>query len=402
MSKRKRRAGKSKPVTQIEWLNNRTGYPSLEEREKIIELRQELSVELIRRAVLGIKPDDAQIHSLVRKYGAQEVERATRAFRESVDRASLVADDASTYRDYRLRFARFGEGLQFYSAREVDELYKNNMEQLAQSVLKRAGAKMPTPENDINRLLLIGWNDWKDLTPPAPPPRPADFDASEPASYSAPIDELLEWGDDLHRSHSFMNENEYMHWRKYIPALTRMGLDPALLGGWPSENPSWAPWHAIHALGALQAWESAPALAELADRDNDWLSDHLPHIWADMGPEVEPALWMILEDRSASAKQRGLAANSLYLMAEENDATHFKLVRGFDKLLGNVQIYNPTVNAYLIHFLRELDAVDEIFETVELAFEQGRVDLDIITAKDLDEDISDDIFEEDADTEEEE
>lgn len=181
-----------------------------------------------------------------------------------------------------------------------------------------------------------------------------------------------------------------------------MALDPALLGGWPSENASWAPWHAVHALGELQAWESAPALAVLAHRENDWLSDHLPHIWADMGAEVEPSLWMILEDTSASAKQRGLAADSLYLMTDDNEAMRLKLVRGFDKLLGNAQVFNPTVNAYLIHFLMEMDAVDEIFETVELAFDQSRVDLDITTPEDLDEDMSDNLFDEDPDIEEEE
>jgi hypothetical protein len=138
-----------------------------------------------------------------------------------------------------------------------------------------------------------------------------------------------------------------------------MALDPGLLNGWPAEKASWAPWHAIHALGDLQAWESAPALAGLADLENDWLSDHLPHIWADMGMEVEPSLWMILEDPFASAKRRGLAAESLSIMTEDNEAMETKVIRGFEKILGNTKTFDPSVNAYMIHFLREMEAEEE-------------------------------------------
>ncbi|NOH02861.1 MAG: hypothetical protein HND47_13335 [Chloroflexi bacterium] len=171
-----------------------------------------------------------------------------------------------------------------------------------------------------------------------------------------------------------------------------MALDPGLLHGWPSEPASWAPWHAIHALGNLQAWDSAPALAQLADMENDWLSDHLPHIWADMGREVEPALWMILENTSASAKGRGLAAEGLSNLAEENEAMENKVVHGFEKILQSAKSFDPTLNAYLIHFLREMEAVDEAMDAIDSAFEAGRVDLEIITPEDLDED--DDFYDE--------
>ena len=405
MSKRKRHVQKQTGTHEIEWLKHRTGYPSPEEREKIVQLRQELSLELIKLAVMGTKPDDARIQSLVRKYSAEEVERATRTFGETMGRPSLVADDARSYRDYRLRYARFGEGLKFYSAQEVDDLYKNNINQLRNLLpgFKDMGLPKPDPEHDINRLLLTSWNDWKDITPPAPPARPADFNAPQPASYPAPINELLEWGDDLHRSHKFSDEADFLHWKKYIPALTRMALDKGLLNGWPTEKASWAPWHVIHILGNLQAWESAPALASLADIENDWLSDHLPHIWADMGMEVEPSLWMILEDASKSEKQRGLAAQSLFMMTEDNQAIENKVIKGFEKILGNTTKFDPTVNAYIIHFLRDMDAVEDVWETIESAFDEDRVDTDIISFEDLDEyyddDDWDDEFDEDFDDE---
>jgi hypothetical protein len=403
MSKRRRHAQKQQNLAHIEWLEHRTGYPSPEEREQIIQLRQELSMELIKLAVMGVKPDDARIRALVKKYSAEEVERATRVFSQSMSMHSLVADDAFSYRDYRLRYARFGDGQKFYTAQEVDELYISKSDQLKNILLRDGGYKQPEPEDDLNKLLLIGWNEWKDITPPAPPPQPADFHSPQPAHYPAPINELLEWGDNLNRSHAFVDDADFATWKKHIPALTRMALDPGLLHGWVADKASWAPWHAIHALGALQAWESAPALAELADLENDWLSDHLPHIWADMGIEVEPSLWMILENPSASAKQRGLAAQGLSMMAEDNDAMEDKVIDGFEKILKNTKKFDPTVNAYLIHFLRDMDVLEDLWETVEIAFEQDRVDTDIMTLEDLegydeDDDLDDD-FDDDEDDE---
>jgi len=264
----------------------------------------------------------------------------------------------------------------------MDELFESYRSSMTEGEGEKSFA-------EHEKTLLFGWRDWDDITPPAVPPRPDDFDAAQPASYPAPINELLEWGDDLHRSYDFANETDYIEWRKRIPALTRMALDKGLLNGWPTDKSSWAPWHAIHALGALQAWESAPALASLADLENDWLSDHLPHIWADMGIEVEPSLWMILENASASEKQRGLAAQGLYMMTEDNDVMENKIIKGFEKILGNTKSYNPTVNAYVIHYLSQMEAVEDVWDTVESAFDQERVDLDIITPDDIEDDYED-------------
>jgi Protein of unknown function (DUF1186) len=393
MSKRKRHPQKGAEVGQIEWLKHRTGYPAPEEREEIIRLRQELSIELVSSMVMGGRPDKAQIQALVRKYSQKEVEHAVNKFdRTFGELPAFVADDARSYREYRLRYARFGAGLKFYTSREIDELYEKSLNSVKESDdLKGA--------SELDRLLLFGWRDWEDITPPAIPPRPDDFTAPKPASYPAPINELLERGDDLDRSHDFVDEADFMRWRKHIPTLTRMALDPGLVNGWPTESGSWAPWHAIHVLGVLQAWESAPALAAIADFENDWLSDHLPHIWADMGMQVEPSLWMILENPSASEKQRGLAAESFKMMSEDNEAVAHKVIDGFEKILKNTKTFNPAVNAYLIRFINQMEVADEIEETIQQAFEDERVDLDIITPEDLEEDDFDDDYDEDVDME---
>ena len=347
-------------------------------------------MELVMLMVGGVKPDDAEGRRLTKKYGAEEIDRAANIVGELIDLPMPISEDAKSYREYRQRYARFGAGLKFYSAKEIDDLQEAHA-----SAVQETGNL--NEDTEVSKELLFGWRDWEDITPPAVPLRPDDFTAPQPASYAVPVNELLEWGDDLRRSHEFADIVEHTQWRKHVPALTRMALDPGLLNGWPTEKASWAPWHAIHTLGNLRAWESAPALAKLADMENDWLSDHLPHIWADMGMEVEPSLWMILENSTASVKQRGFAAQSLVMMAEDNDAMEDKVINGFEKMLENTKDFNPAVNAYLIHFLRDMDAVEDLWETIELAYDQDRVDTDIIALEDLEDYDEDDDYDDDFD-----
>jgi hypothetical protein len=395
MSRRKRHFQKGTETGQIEWLRHRKGYPATEEREKILGLRRRLSLELIGLAFSRGEPSDSRFRALVDKYGKEEVLRAEQVLRESFDLPSLLADEARSNRDYRLRYSRFGAGLPFLTAKQRDDL----MDKYAQKWGADTGDTDPdglAEAKEVERLLLMDWRHWEDLTPPAVPARPADLSAPQPEFYPEPIAELLEWGNDLRKHHDFADEKEFLHWKKFIPALTRMALDPGLLHGWPSDSASWAPWHAIHALGNLEAWESAPALAELADLEDDWLSDHLPHIWADMGREAEPMLWMILEDRSASTKRRGLAAEGLYRLTEEIEVLYNKVVKGFEKVLRNEKAFDPTLNGHIISFLRSMDALDEVYPAIQEAFDGDRVDPEIIAPEDLEEeDFEGDDFEED-------
>lgn len=386
MSRRKRRQAKGTETDQIEWLRHRQGYPTAEEREKILELRRKLSMELLGLAFSRADRDDHRLQALINKYGKDEVLRAEQVFKESFDTPSLIADDARSNRDYRLRYSRFGAGIPFLTAKQRDELYDNYAKQQFDDEDGDHDSISPAEAEEVARLLLLDWRSWEDITPPAVPPRPDDFSALPPGSYPAPIAELLEWGNDLDKHHDFADEQEYLSWKKFIPALTRMALDPGLLHGWPADRPSWAPWHAIHALGNLQAWESAPALAELADLEDDWVSDHLPHIWADMGIEAEPMLWLILDDRSASAKRRGLAAEGLHKMTADYEVLYNKVVKGFEKILQKEENFDASLNGHLISLLQSMDALEEVAPAIREAFEGNRVDSDIITPEDLDED----------------
>ena len=161
-----------------------------------------------------------------------------------------------------------------------------------------------------------------------------------------------------------------------------MALDPLLLDGWPADPASWAPWYALQLLGELGAVESAYSLSELADIENDWLSDLLPEIWAGMGPAVEPFLWMIFEDSAHSTKKRGLAANALQLLAGEEFALRGKVVDAFGRLIANPST-PPALNAYLVHFLGQLEAQGVLRPVIEAAFAENRIDTEIIELEDM-------------------
>jgi hypothetical protein len=391
MSRRKKRYAKPGDSPNIEWLKHRTGYPSPDEREKIIQMRRDISMELLMMMLSGIAPESHKAQALRKKYGEAEITRALEKLEEGMQFPSIIADKARSYREYRQRYARFGAGLRFLSSKELEDVYKENAESL-----------ITEEANEAARLLLIGWRDWEDITPPAIPAPPADYPAPAPTSYPAPISEFLKWGDDLNRSDQFENEAEWLQWKKHIPALTRMALDPGLLNGWPADPASWAPWHAIHALGNMQAWDSAPAIASLADLENDWLSDHLPHIWADMGREVEPILWMLLETKTASAKQRGLAAEGLQILSKDTEAMEDRVISGLEKMLKNETSFDPTLNAYLLHTLAKMGALGEVEDTAISAIENGRVDEDIFDKEDLNANLEDDDFDDDDFDEEDE
>jgi hypothetical protein len=69
-------------------------------------------------------------------------------------------------------------------------------------------------------------------------------------------------------------------WRNVLPELSQMAVDLGLVNGWSGKPASWTPYHALTVLGHLQATAFAAALLPLISVKDDWLSDRLPDIWA--------------------------------------------------------------------------------------------------------------------------
>ena len=342
-----RRHHQSQPISQpISWLAHRTGFPSEAERQALISRRKKLRDELLPVLLENYGPDDPPGRRLVQKYGWEEVEWAIEMFDEAREMPSFIADEAHSYRLYRHRYARFGGQRPFYSYQDLcvvqDEAIKLYIDRFKAD---RDFPKKPR-EKEIEDLLLEDWRTWEYITLPAVPPHPGNFKSPTPAAFREPASALLAWGTDLELERIENEAKAPERWLSQLSALECMSLDPGLLDGWPGDSQSWAPWHALQLLGALEAWQSVPALAELSGRPNDLLSDLLPEVWARMGMAVEPVLWVMLEDTSAPLQRRGLAAEALTFLVEDEPLLSGKIAQEFGQIVQNAQPCDPTLNSY--------------------------------------------------------
>lgn len=379
----------TKSAAKITWYEHRSGYPSPEEREAIIQRRDQLRLEFIGLVAREQTPDSPAGRRLVEKYGEDELNIILKQWDKVFQNESFVETDAFGYRSYRQRYARFGGTRPFFTASEYKRLLDEHSKNFVAALKKESFPK--ERQAKLSDLLLMDSEMWEDITPEAIPPRPAD--APQPVlQYQEPLTSLLAYGSQLLPPAIFASPLD--NWRKHLPALTRLALDPTLLNGWPADPASWGPWYALHLLGKLGAAESAYALSELADIENDWLSDRLPEIWAQMGLEAEPLLWMLLDNPAHSLKKRGLAANALQLLADEEPLLRRKVIDGFGQFIANPAT-NSTINAYLIHFLGELEAQGLLRPLIETAFSENRVDTEVIELEEMEWMKNDDEWEED-------
>jgi hypothetical protein len=192
---------------------------------------------------------------------------------------------------------------------------------------------------------------------------------------------LLAWGWDLER-HVTEYGKKGKEWRSAIPDLVRMTLDKGLLNGWPGETSSWAPHHALHILGHLGAHQVAGQLLALLNRGNDWLSDRLPSIWAQMGPQVELLLWDYVNDQLNDAQKRSVALKGLELIAQLHPARRQDVSDGLTRRLQLSSAEDAEMNGYVVFVLNRMQAT-EAGDAIVDAFELGKVDTRIVTLEDV-------------------
>jgi len=371
---RPRRRERSQP--QVE-------YPSPAERGRIIRQRSKLIKELGFVFIPEHRSDrDRRIAQLARRYGYRNLQVVLDNFGKLTAGRDLIGEEAFLYRSYRRAFARFGGDRPFLDRQEYERLVWEHTLLFGKRELLSARPPSPSPrERELFDLLLLQSDYWEDITPPAVPPRPADYDAPSPGQYGDPVDEFLTWGWDLERHVIEYGRNE-SEWRSAIPDLVRMTLDEGLLNGWPGETSSWAPYHALHILGHLGAHQVAGHLLALMNVPNDWLSDRLPSIWAQMGPQVEPLLWEYVNDQVNDAQKRSAALKGLELIAQLHPARRLGVIAGMARRLQSSSAKDAEMNGYVVFILNRMQAT-EAGDAILDAFEQGKVDTKIMTLEDV-------------------
>jgi len=352
----------------------------------MIERRDELFQKVVHLLVENRPPDDPAYKRLMQQYGAYEVLRQLDIIQKQSAERDFLIDEPLIYRKYRQTFARFGGERRFLGRLEFEELAFENAQLMARrKFLSPAPNALPGPrERELTDLLLTNVEAWEDITPPAVPPRPEGWISARPEEYPSLVANLLTWGwqPDPERIHDLAKD--LTRWQPLIPSLLRMVFDKGLLGGWPGEAASWAPYHALHLLSALRIHPAAARLLALADQENDWLSDRLPSVWALMGRQgVEPVLWGLLDDATYTDDQHGLVVAGLRSLADAYPERRAAIVKGLASRLSAPPPSNAIVNGYIVFVLNRMKAV-EARETIAAAFEQGKVATNIMQPGDVD------------------
>ena len=165
---------------------------------------------------------------------------------------------------------------------------------------------------------------------------------------------------------------------EHVPDLIRVATDTTLHLADSESLDVWAPVHAWRILGQLAASEAIEPLLPLFHEldDSDWMGEDLPEVYGMIGPAAIPALTRYLADAEHGLWPRSLAAHSLERIAVHHPSARLACIAALSQQLEQFHDTDPTLNAFLISFLLDLQAV-EAAPLIEPAFAANRVDLSI-------------------------
>ncbi len=202
-------------------------------------------------------------------------------------------------------------------------------------------------------------------------------DGSSTTPEADPIARLLNIGEPRYsRDFAWPDYRSFGISFQHISALIQIATDTSLIHLPDESDPrGWGPIHAWRALGQLQAQEAVQPLLRLLHevRDNDWVIEEMPDVFALIGPAAFPALEEYLRDTSFPAYSRLVAATSLMQMALSHPEVREPCVEVLAEQLALFEQNIPGVNSVLIANLVELRAVEKA-DLIQKVFTEGEVD----------------------------
>lgn len=195
--------------------------------------------------------------------------------------------------------------------------------------------------------------------------------------YPYPVSRLLNLGDPRER-HEWPVYTALGLTNEHVPDLIRMMLDDDLNNADGESREVWAPLHAWRALGQLRAVDAIEPLLSLLRRideqDDDWVGEELPRVFSMIGAPAIPALSAYLADAAHGLYARIAAAHSLEWIARRYTSAREQSFAAISVQLERYTEHDPTLNAFLISYLLDLEAV-EVAPLIERAFASDQVDL---------------------------
>lgn len=195
-------------------------------------------------------------------------------------------------------------------------------------------------------------------------------------SYTPPVDKLLTLGEpEPFVPDKWPNYLELGLGPEHIPDLIRMATDQELSTADSESVESWAPIHAMRALGQLHAEAAIEPLIQLltVQAGDEWTQEELRFVFGLIGPAAIPALAAYLADTSHELYPRGYAAHGLEEIGNWHPESRSEVIAALSKQLEAFEENDYELNAFLISGLSHLKAVESL-PLIERAFAADRVD----------------------------
>lgn len=205
----------------------------------------------------------------------------------------------------------------------------------------------------------------------------AALESMPPPSYEEPVSLLLRLGD----LESELDYTAFGVGPEHIGDLIQMATDARLVQAEIEGAEIFAPVHAWHALGQFRAEAAIEPLLGLLRRvdeeDDEWAGTDLPQVLGEIGAAAIPALTAYLQDDSHGPRARIAAGESLKCIAKEYPEAREACVAALTEQLDRFTANNEELNAFLIWWLMDLDAVESA-PVMERAFAADAVDSSVV------------------------
>lgn len=198
-------------------------------------------------------------------------------------------------------------------------------------------------------------------------------------NYLAPLDQLLTFGDccDFNEWPNYLELGFTQH---HINDLINMVLDEEFNDSDAENLEVWAPVHAWRTLGQLKAISAAKSLLKLLpridDEDDDWVAEEIPVVFKMLGPDTISILEHYIETNEDEVWANVSAIHCLEMIGNEYPESRSKCIEIIANDLKKCEEYDETYNAFLISYLTDLKAIEEI-EIITEAFNKDVVDLSV-------------------------
>lgn len=200
---------------------------------------------------------------------------------------------------------------------------------------------------------------------------------------SEPVQELFLLGEDVARGKKWPNYLAYGITSEHIPEL--LWVIRQIQSFWYDDqyddDQGFTPVHAWRVLGQLKAKKAINSLIFLIHQneelDADWIGEEIPVVMGMIGPECIPALKAYLNSPEKNLWASITVAHCLEKVGNQNPESRDDCVAVLQHALEGFLENDETLNAFLISFLTDLDAVEAV-PLVERAFQSGNVDISVM------------------------